>query len=301
MKDSLEKIENFFKCDLEIKKMLYEMVPPIDCNYGQEYIIRYSDRLYNYLMTIKYYLVRTMNDFNIEYKYIEHVNRMFDDYNKKLADCGTDFNKLKQFYKDDISNMRESFIDDVKNNYAGYTMNRGNNTITKAKTVNELLHFLHHSITNNEKNYQNMPKLHEKNNDFNYQINLYGKENEIAERLYENFPLNLDVGDTDILALTNKILIMVRDRGHSLSIEINVKDNECDVRYFIPKICNTIMVNNLRGVHKVDENSKFTVGEFRNNINEIDDAIFNFIENVPMDSHMFIEGGAFYERSKGGR
>lgn len=297
MKISFENIENFFKYDLEIKKLMHDIDIPVDCDYRDDYVSKYADRLYESLQMFQYYFVRIANDLKMDNQRIEHINNLFNEYNRKLLLCGTDFDKLSKFYAENIGGMREVFVDKVKE-CCGYKMDRGMETFYQAKTINELLHFIHHSIVNNEQYYQSMPKIAEKNNNDSYSITLYGKENEISKKIYENFPLDLDVAFTDILSLKDKILIMVRDRGHALTIEVNVRENECDVSYFIPKICNTLMVNNLRGVRKVDENSKFTVGEFRNNNNNITNAIYDFISNVPTDDDMFIEGGAFYEHSR---
>lgn len=235
-----------------------------------------------------------MNDFDYDYVYINYVDKIFDEYNKKLANCGIDFNKLKQLSKE-IVDMKESFVDSVNENCKGYLFDKGYDVLFKAKSLNEILHFLHHSIMNNENVYQNMPKLANKTNNINSDIILYGKENEVSKKIFNSFPKDLDVGQTDILSLNNKIFLMIRDKGHALSIEININEI-CDINYFIPKICNIIMVNNLRGVKKVDTNSKFAVGEFRENIENIDKALFDFIKQVPSDEHMFIEGGAYYER-----
>jgi len=297
MKISFENIENFFKYDLEIKKLMHDVDIPFDCDYRDDYVSKYADKLYGSLQTFQYYFVRIANDLKMSNERIEHINNLFNEYNRKLLSCGTDFDKLSKFYTENIGGMREVFVDKVKE-CCGYTMDRGMETFYQAKTINELLHFLHHSIVNNEEYYQSMPQIAQKNNNDSYPITLYGKENEVSRKIYDNFPLDLDVAYTDILSLKDKILIMVRDRGHALTIEVNVRENECDVSYFIPKICNTLMVNNLRGVRNVDENSKFTVGEFRNNNEDIVNAIYDFISKVPTDNDMFIEGGAFYEHSR---
>lgn len=89
--------------------------------------------------------------------------------------------------------------------------------------------------------------------------------------------------------------MMVRDRGHALSIEIEKENDKYYVKYFIPKICNIDMVNSLKGVNKVTRDSKYTVGVFETDLERLPFEIINFISKVPMDNHMFIEGGKFYE------
>lgn len=54
--------------------------------------------------------------------------------------------------------------------------------------------------------------------------------------------------------------MMVRDKGHVLSIEITYEDKDVVVEYFIPKLCNIDMVNVLPGVIKVNEDVPMNVG-----------------------------------------
>lgn len=298
MKVNVQNIEDFFKNDLEVKKIMSSLDIPFDCDYKEEYVTRYADKLYNGLQELKYYFIKTINDLKMGEEYSNHINQIFDEYNKRLIECGINFDKLTSFFTNNIGGMRESFVEDVNSNCFGYACNKGCGLFFKATTINELLHYLHHSIVNNEEYYQCMTKLSKKNNDKSYPITLYGKESDIAQNIFDNFPLTLDVGYTDILSLNNKILFMVRDRGHALTIEINVRENECDVSYYIPKICHTMMVNNLRGVRPVNEDSKFTMGEFRVSKEELNNAIFDFISKVPTDNDMFIEGGRYFEIQK---
>ena len=288
MKVELENIENFFKYDLEIKKIMHSVDIPFDCDYKDEYVIGYADKLYDSLETFKYYLVKIINELKMGKDYSNYIDKIFKNYKKELSRCGMNFDKLTHFYTNNIGGMRESYIDDVNMNCYGYSIDKGYDGFFEAKTVNEMLHFLHHKITNNEKFYQNMPQLEQKNNSSSYPITLYGRENNIAKNIYDNFPLSLDVGYTDILSLKDKILLMIRDRGHALSIEINVRNNECDIKYFIPKVINHIMVNNLRGVRKVNENSRFTLGEFRTNIEQLDESLYEFIGKVPTDDDRYV-------------
>ena len=80
---------------------------------------------------------------------------------------------------------------------------------------------------------------------------------------------------------------MIRDRGHALSIQIDISDQDnIYVDYYIPKICNIDMVNSLKGVRKVDEHSMFTNGCFQTNINNLNIELFKFISMVPTDLDM---------------
>ena len=144
-----------------------------------------------------------------------------------------------------------------------------------------------------------MPKLDEKVNNYNETITLCGKENEVAKTIFEVFPSNLSCGVTDIMALNNKILIMVRDKGHALTIEIDTSTDKYLVTYFIPKLCNILMIRNLRGIGNIDLESNFAVGMFETNKENIGKDIIDFINSVPEDIHMSIEGGTLYEKERG--
>ena len=89
--------------------------------------------------------------------------------------------------------------------------------------------------------------------------------------------------------------MMVRDVGHALILDIDTSKPRTFVSYFIPKITNVKLVNQLLGVKKVDEKSECTTGMFELEEGEnIGKGIVDFIEKVPTDAEMFIEGGKSY-------
>ena len=289
----LERIEQFFNIDLEVKKILNDLVPNEMDAYDSSYIMKYSERLFQELKLLKYYIVRIMNSFDI--KEADFINQIFTNYEVELANAGTDFNKLTQFYKNNLSDMSSELIEKINKDCKGYAF-IGTELFSESKTVNEILHFLHHYITNNEQFYQDVPLIAEKNGIF-----LRGKETSISKEIYDKISYDMYIGPTDIISLSNKLLLMVRDKGHALTIEITKEENDYTVRYFIPKLCNYIMVNNLKGVTKVAPGDLFTVGLFASSHEELSNDIVNLIEGVPMDNHMMIEGGTCYNPSYSGR
>ena len=54
------------------------------------------------------------------------------------------------------------------------------------------------------------------------------------------------------------------------------------IKYFIPKICNEQMVQALPGIEKVTENGANGMFEI-DNIQELNEKLFDFIERVPTD------------------
>lgn len=83
--------------------------------------------------------------------------------------------------------------------------------------------------------------------------------------------------------------MMIRDRGHALSIEIDTREENALVNYFVPKLCNEDMISKLKGLNKIDELSKTATGMFEVPKEELSEKLFEFIEAVPMDKDMFFE------------
>lgn len=255
MEENLEKIEKFFKYNLKIKQILADCQPPI--NYAAsrsnnifniDYtIVQFAKKMYQSLEDIEFYITRILEMFEYKAEDKKYVKELFHAYKKKLIISRYNFDKLKRVHKVVFYNMREELVEEVGRKCVGYYLFKGV-SLKKAESINELLHVIHATITNNESLYQTMPKLKEKINNFNYPITLYGKEYDLAREIYNKYPLELDCGNVDILSLKNnkKVLMMIRDRGHALSIELEESNNKVFVNYFIPKICNVEMVNNLK-------------------------------------------------------
>ena len=118
----------------------------------------------------------------------------------------------------------------------------GTKTIEKAKSINEVLHFIHSYVVNNDQILQIIPLINTKINNYQYPIRLRGFNTPIFEQLFNQFPIDLDVGWTDMVIINEKKLIMmVRDRGHALTIEISLNNDIARLEYFISKSCNIEM------------------------------------------------------------
>ena len=284
----LKKLQHFFKIDLEIKRRMYNLAPS-NLKFNDVLGIKtYTDELDNLLKyafnELKNVSVDLFgNSSNVIYKIfsIESIIK------REFYLCGLDIDKIKMFYKQYISNMSLNFINSVKSECVGYK--RGDKTIAieYAHSLNEVLHFLHAYVLNNDSLLQSITLIKEKKNDFNYSIRLRGKKVLIFEELFEKFPTDIDVGLTDMVIVSDsKLIMMVRDRGHALSIEITLKENIARIEYFIPKLCNIDMINSLPGISKVNENSIGALGIMETEISQLSQALFDLISKVPMDSDM---------------
>ena len=113
-------------------------------------------------------------------------------------------------------------------------------------------------------------------------------ESAVVEQIFKMFPNDLDCGWTDMVAINDKkLIIMVRDRGHALTIEVTLNNNIARIEYFIPKLCNIEMINRLPGVNKVNKDSVGATGVMEVKISDLPKTLFNFISMVPTDSDMF--------------
>lgn len=287
MDNKIIKLEHFFQVDFEIKKEMYNLAPSSLRYYDDLSLQKYTNRLEDLLIYIFSELKCIALDiFGKDSNVISKIFSMEKNIKNQFYSCGFDINKLKKFYEMYISNMTIDFINSVKKECVGYAF-AGTSSVELASSLNEILHFIHSYILNNEYILQSIPEVAQKQNIYNYPIILRGNNNNLFQYLYEQFPLDLDVGWTDMVCLgEKKLLMMVRDRGHALTIEITLKNNLARIEYFIPKICNMDMINALPGINKINENSIGATGVVEVEINKLPNMLFDFISKVPTDSDM---------------
>lgn len=293
------KLQHFFSVDVKIKKELFDIAPQSLEGYMDEVSVsKYTDKLNDSLTYIFNELkCVTLDIFGKNSNVFNRVCYLEEVIKESFYNCGFDINKLKSFYQKYISNMDPAFIDNVKNKCVGYAFS-STSPIETALSMNEILHFIHSYIVNNEKILQSLPLLNEKNNNYNYPISLRGIKNPMFEQIFKMFPNDLDCGWTDMVAINDKkLIIMVRDRGHALTIEVTLNNNIARIEYFIPKLCNIEMINNLPGVNKVNENSIGATGVIETPINTLPGVLFDFISKVPTDYDMVIN----FEETKSNR
>ena len=293
------KLQHFFSVDVKIKKELFDIAPQsLDGYMDEESVSKYTDKLNDSLIYIFNELkCVTLDIFGKDSHVFKRICLLEKNTMESFYNCGFDINKLKSFYQKYISNMDPAFIDNVKNKCVGYAFS-GTSPIETALSINEILHFIHSYIVNNEKILQSLPLLNEKNNNYNYPISLRGIKNPMFEQIFKMFPNDLDCGWTDMVAINDKkLIIMVRDRGHALTIEVTLNNNIDRIEYFIPKLCNIEMINNLHGVNKVNKNSIGATGVIETPINTLPGVLFDFISKVPTDSDMVIN----FEETKSNR
>lgn len=285
--ETMVKLEHFFMIDKRIKDEMIAMSPPTDY-LDTESLVKYTDRLddsLNYIFMELRCVVKDLfmgNGNTVFYEKALFLERLTK---KKFIECGIDINKLKKFYQTFISNMSPIFVDTVKLECIGYTLFSSANSLALASSVNELLHLLHSKVMNNEHIFKELPLIESKINDYRYPVRLMGNRSDYFENVFAMFPMNLDCGYTDMVIVNdNKLMMMVRDRGHALSIEVTIRNNVARVEYFVPKLCNLDMINKLPGVNKVSTYSRIgATGCFEVNKDMLAPQLYNFISMVPTD------------------
>lgn len=292
----LRAFKSFFKTDQRIKRELMDLAPDDMVDYNEEYRIEYVDHADKLLKAFKIDFRMISQSFH----FADSIESSLDDFFKRkheaLALGHYDYGIPQKVYQDEFSNLRPQYVEEVKSHCVGYTLdNDFSELIDSAETVNELLHAYHSYILNNDEFLQSIPAIDEKENAAGYPIVLRGDQNNLSKQIFDAIPGDLDVGYTDIIAADQHIMMMVRDRGHALTISAEPDSKRPDqvfVEYNIPKICNTAMIEALPGLIKYTSNG--ARGQFEVPATELGDNIASFIAQVPTDDDMSRPGGVFY-------
>ena len=289
-KENYENLRRFIITDLKIKKLLIDLRPPLATDaINHDAIVKYTNNAYDSLRFITRELKRMIKPFDYTSTYSNKIDELSQVWFEKFIDCKTDIDKLNNFYQYMVTDMSESLVNSVKEECCGYSaFSSPSNSLKMCNSINELLHIMHSYIMNDTQILKSVNVIAEQKNNHGYSITLYGENNELAEGIFNNFPLDLDVGLTDIVSFGDigKTIMMVRDRGHALSIEIDYDQDDIMVRYFIPKLCNIEMVNRLPGINKVKEDAPIfsgATGRFATTPENLIKDLFSFIYKVPAD------------------
>ncbi len=289
---SPEKIENFnrlvrfLKNDLSIKESLIDMAPSNE-DFSSAGEGAYLDDFYYDFRDID----SSMRDIMKDYYPSEVFEQKLNDWRQKVIENSGSAKKIAKLYSKEFTPISKEFIDKVHNNLVGYTDFDPHALDEDVHSVNEMLHLMHSSIVNNEQILQDLPVLDKSEQG---SVVLYGTgeaENNVAEGIFRELSAQ-ETGPydfcTDIVLLKDRTLMMARDRGHALTVDIQKdSDGKMYVNYFIPKICNARKVNSLPGVRKVPENAPAltaTTGVF-NTESEADatSKVVEFLNMVPTD------------------
>lgn len=290
MDENLNKLNSFFKDDLLIKNLIHNSFPNPADRYDFLGNISYAKKLENNLDKIEIIIMRLIKTY-VGTFYISYIEVLFSYYQKMIRDCDMDYQKLENIFNKIFVNMSPELINKVNEGILGYYAQLDIVSIlSNAKSISEILHVLHSYVVNNEGLLQSCNLISQKD-----ETMLYGISTPIAKNIYDSLDDYFSDSPKIILSLNEThIIIMLRDFGHATTLDINIENGEAWIDYFIPKVCNYLMVNELPGIRKVDEKSKWAKGTLRIKVNELGAYINNFIKKIPTDDDMFVKGGAMY-------
>lgn len=294
----LRAFKNFFKTDLRIKRELMDAAPSPADDYDEASRMDYVDTAYRTFKDFRADFAGIARDFHLEGVASDATNAFFQRGAEHFAPGNYGSGITEKLYREEFTDLRPDFVEKVKDECVGYTF--GGNLhalIEDSRTVNELLHAYHSYIMNSEGILQGVPAVVEKENDYGYNITLRGEDSALSRQVFDALPDDLDVGDTDIIGADEHVMMMVRDRGHALTIGAepdSAKPDQIWVEYNIPKLCNVEMIKALPGLSGYTDNG--ARGGFFAARDSLGTAIADFIGKVPMDSDMSKPGGVIYER-----
>ena len=312
MEESVKSLANFFESDVKIKEILAECAPTnLDT---QDTVIEYSNKLMKAIETIEVEMNKIFSQKGLPTSmFKENVMELLGKIKNQLEST-MDPNKLKEIYKRSFSDMSPKFVEDVGKVCVGYTtkqhFNRDGSNISlfgvaaETKTINEMLHLLHSYICNDDNMYKMLPVVERKKIGRYGDCTLFGEASDIAKDIYDSMPenqWNSELGETYIIGLKNRALMMVRDSGHALTIDIeeDKEKGKVFVKYFVPKICNIEKLNKLKGIHKIPTDAYWrdmsANGMYETSIDGFGTDIVNFIQEVPTDMDMEIDNSWIYQ------
>lgn len=291
---NLEAMKEFFERDMKIKETLMSLAPTEADDYDELSRMEYVDKLEKGLDSLEYDTLASIKKFGFGEELNNTIREYFANKKKSMAVGKYEAGICQKIYNSEFASMSENFIEEVKEGFVGYAFfsnpSKLPGFVKKAKTVNELLHSIHSSIVNNDEILESMPQMGTKRNTIEEPITLYGEENEVAEKIFKEFPLEMDCGITDIVSLKNKVLMMIRDRGHALTIDMDTTNpKEVEVKYFVPKLCNEEMIRKLPGINESSITKSGARGFFVSDKDKITKDLFDFIEKVPTDGDMVFD------------
>lgn len=291
---NLEAMKEFFERDMKIKETLMSLAPTEADDYDELSRMEYVDKLEKGLDSLEYDTLASIKKFGFGEELNNTIREYFANKKKSMVVGKYEAGICQKIYNSEFASMSENFIEEVKEGFVGYAFfsnpSKLPGFVKKAKTVNELLHSIHSSIVNNDEILESMPQMGTKRNTIEEPITLYGEENEVAEKIFKEFPLEMDCGITDIVSLKNKVLMMIRDRGHALTIDMDTTNpKEVEVKYFVPKLCNEEMIRKLPGINESSITKSGASGFFVSDKDKITKDLFDFIEKVPTDGDMVFD------------
>ena len=282
----------FFDKDVAMKKELSDLMPDVQYVGDRDYATKVSDRLYDGVRDLKMMLFGAAGPF-LSDEDRQYINDWARNAQTKIAEAGLDLQKLHKAYMDTIGNMSPEFVKSVNENVFGYALDPSQGCpITQAKTFNEILHRMHVILERNNYMHERFPQSH----DISENLTVFGEQTQLTKQLESSLALMFDTanprraaGPISIISVNdNSALIMIRDMGHATTIKVEREnDGNIYLNYFIPKITNDDMVQQLPGLQSIaqtDGQSTYAVGTIATDATRLGIDTLELVYNIPTDS-----------------
>ena len=289
-----KKIENFFKIDLIIKNLINNTFPNNADRNNPSEIISYVQKLNDTIDRIELLFLRIVRSFEFGSNIEEYIENTFKKYQQQVLECGYNYYRLEQTFIKMFTSMSPELVKKVNEEIIGYSCFIDlEDILSQSTSINEILHVFHTYVVNNENILQSSMMQLEKG-----RTRLYGEKTPIATSIFDGLDNFMADSEKTILSISdNHIIIMLRDFGHATTLDINIDKENAWIDYFIPKVCNYLMVNSLPGIRKIEEGTYFPTAKGMIVVKTADLAhyINDFIKKIPTDNEMFVKGGLMYE------
>ena len=162
MESNLIMFKNFINFNVESKKLIQKMAMDLRYSGDEEYLVKYSDYINECFPFLKKYILM-MADIYFKDD-VSYLSQYLDKIKLVMEKSGCDRDKLRDFYQAYVSDMSKDFVKKVGENCKGY-YGYSQISIKDAKTINEIIHYMHAYVINNEKILSSIPPLKEHNKD----------------------------------------------------------------------------------------------------------------------------------------
>jgi len=286
----LNAVQYFFDSNMQIKKMMMDIAPE---SYS---IVRhgYADRVFEFLKDAQFRFDRFTKELGFPQDTIDLLHAKLDKIKAHFYECESGDKDFQTFYRDYISKIEPELVMFLDDKYFGHKLDKPpvTDALSKADTINGLLHVFHHVVINSEQICEKLPFIASRPAKNEQRIVLRGKvvSDSLACEIFAKMPWdNIDCDETSIIGLSNpnSAFMMLRGVGHATTIKIEQDDGKYYVNYFIPKVCNVSLARKLdgaNGIHEGSNNLPFMTGVFAcNDRAELCDRLGRFIQAVPRD------------------
>lgn len=315
MEEYLSVIEQFFDTDFELKKMMAELAPSSMDSFDEESKIKYYSRLYKILQYAKtklsfylqsdFFRKEEFSDTQVEvledgtFNYGKKKNNVPETFYKRINEIKSHLISLEstlsspeQAYRECFSGMSKGLVDNVRRKFFGENENEMTDlaeTMEETTTINELLHVLHTHLENSNRILGSVPIIDKieitapHTNQVLKSLLLGEPDNELARSIFDLLPVKTRYAY--VVGLKDKTLLMVRDVGHALTMQIiEGEDGQYNVNYFIPKVTNADDIVKLPVEQQtLDYNNGIAYGQFTLPKDNAAQSICSFIDMIPGD------------------